>query len=164
LSAITAFATRPQQDNPRPLEKPSKPEKTVVTSHHSLRRSSHLEHSPTRSHPKISRAIDLTPQPIGAERSALKMTDDEWSQLFTRMLEQGWPEDVVNQMRADRKEGVIRVYGVTFGDAARYLGVSRHALTKLIDSGKLRVSTITPLYRGQKPEKRIPAKDILGPC
>ena len=77
-------------------------------------------------------------------------------------LEKGWPEDVVEQIHTDRKEGVHRVSVLTINDAARYLGLSRSGVEKLITAGKLRLFTIAPTYRDEKPAKRIPAKDVVG--
>jgi hypothetical protein len=65
---------------------------------------------------------------------------------------------VVEQMRTDRKEGVHRVSVLTINDAARYLGLSRSGVEKLITAGKLRLFTIAPTYRDEKPAKPIPPK------
>ena len=51
---------------------------------------------------------------------------------------------------------------MTINDAAKYLGLSRYGVEKLVKAGKLRRLTIAPMYRDQKPETRIPAKDILA--
>ena len=78
------------------------------------------------------------------------------------MKEHGWPEDVVEQVRRDRKEGMTRTYVLRPSHAARYLGLSRGGLDKLISAGKLRISTIRSQYRAEKPEKLIPAKDVVA--
>jgi hypothetical protein len=64
--------------------------------------------------------------------------------------------------RTDRKEGVHRVNVLTINDAARYLGLSRSGVARLVKAGKLRLFTIAPTYRDEKPAKRIPAKDVAG--
>jgi len=46
-------------------------------------------------------------------------------------------------------------------DAARYLGLSRSALDKLVGAGKLRIATVRSQDRDEKSEKLIPAKDVL---
>jgi excisionase family DNA binding protein len=78
------------------------------------------------------------------------------------MGQSGWPEDVVDQMRNDTRDQLRRNYALTINDAARYLGLSRYGIEKLVASGKLRSFTIAPSYRGQKAERRIPASDILA--
>ena len=77
------------------------------------------------------------------------------------MLEKGWPADVIEQIRADHKEGVHRVNVLTVNDATRYLGLSRYGIEKLIKAGKLRLFTIAPTYRDEEPAN-IPAKDVAG--
>jgi hypothetical protein len=91
-----------------------------------------------------------------------ELTDDEWEQIFGQLKEHGWPEDVVEQVRRDRKEGITRTYVLKVSDAARYLGLSRSALDKLVSAGRLRISTIRSQYGDEKPEKLIPAKDVLS--
>ncbi len=76
--------------------------------------------------------------------------------------EHGWPQDVVDQIRADRSERVDRIHVLTLDGAARYLGLSRHGVDQLIKERKLRLFTIAPMYRDEKPAKRIPAKDVLA--
>jgi hypothetical protein len=91
-----------------------------------------------------------------------ELTDDEWEQIFGQFKEHGWPGDVVEQVRRDRKEGITRTYVLKVSDAARYLGLSRSALDKLVGAGKLRISTVRSQYRDEKSEKLIPAKDVLA--
>lgn len=62
----------------------------------------------------------------------------------------------------NRKEGITRTYVLRVSDAARYLGLSRGGIDKLISAGKLRISTIRSQYRDAKPEKLIPAIDVLA--
>lgn len=90
------------------------------------------------------------------------MSEEEVDGALASMLEKGWPADVVEQIRTDRKEGVHRVNVLTLNDAARYLGLSRSGVEKLVKAGKLRLFTIAPTYRDEKPAKRIPAKDVAG--
>ena len=78
------------------------------------------------------------------------------------MKDHCWPEDVIEQIRGDRKEGVTRTYLLRMSDAARYLGLSRYGLDQLTSAGKLRLSTIRSQYRTQKPERLIRAKDLLA--
>ena len=56
-------------------------------------------------------------------------------------------------MRSDRKDGITRIYGLRLSDAARYLGLSRSGIDKLISADKLRISTIRRQYRGEKANK-----------
>jgi excisionase family DNA binding protein len=116
---------------------------------------------PTHRRPKIRPDIDLMPKPVAPETGP-ELTDDEWEQIFGQLKEHGWPEDVVEQVRGDRKEGITRTYVLRVSDAARYLGLSRSALDKLVSVGKLRISTIRSQYRDGKAEKLIPAKDVLA--
>ena len=90
------------------------------------------------------------------------MTEGEFEQALASMLEKGWPADVIEQIRADHTERVQRAYVLTINDAASYLGLSRYGVEKLINAGKLRLFTIAPTYRDEKPSKRIPAQDVLG--
>jgi hypothetical protein len=46
--------------------------------------------------------------------------------------------------------------------AATYLGLTRYGVEKLINTGKLRLFTIAPIYRDEKPAKRIPTKDVAA--
>src|SRR6266581_514545 len=52
-------------------------------------------------------------------------------------------------------------YVLKVSDAARYLGLSRSALDKLVGAGKLRIATVRSQDRDEKSEKLIPAKDVL---
>ena len=106
--------------------------------------------------------IDLSPKAFSPESRDSQMTADEWERIFSGMVEKGWPDDVVDQMRADRREGVRRVPALSINDTARYLGLSRYGVEKLVRDSKLRLFTPEPIYRDDKPEKRIPAVDILA--
>lgn len=106
--------------------------------------------------------VDLSPKPMPANSHERQMTDMEWEHFCASLIEHGWPHDVVDQIRADRDEGVERIHVLTLDGAAQYLGLSRHALDQLIKGGKLRLFTIAPLYRNEKPAQRIPARDVLA--
>ena len=116
--------------------------------------------TPKQRRPRIQPEIDLMPK-AAVQETGPELTDDEWEQIFGQK-EHGWPADVVEQVRRDRKEGITRTYVLRVGDAARYLGLSRGRLDKLISAGKLRISTIRSPYRAEKPAKLIPAKDVLA--
>jgi len=111
---------------------------------------------------KLETPIDLAAKPLPPNSPDRQMTDKEWENLCASLLEHGWPQDVVDQIRIDRGEGVDRIHVLTLDGAARYLGLSRHAVDQLIKAGKLRLFTIAPLYRNEKPAQRIPAKDVLA--
>jgi len=159
--ALAEFISRPKDDSlhvdPQPrhvLPKGANTRKTLVP-------------SPKLAPPKTQRrksadTIDLSPKPLPPEPSHSKMSAEELEGALTSMLEKGWPEDVVEQIRTDRKEEVHRVNVLTINDAARYLGLSRSGVEKLVKAGKLRLFTIAPTYRDEKPAKRIPAKDVAG--
>ena len=153
--ALAEFISRPKDDglpvDPQPrlvLPRPANTPKTPVP-------------SKTRRQ-KPADTIDLSPKPLPPEPSHSRMSEEELEVALASMLEKGWPEDVVEQVRTDRKEGVHRVSVLTINDAARYLGLSRSGVEKLIAAGKLRLFTIAPTYRDEKPTKRIPAKDVAG--
>jgi len=111
---------------------------------------------------KPADTIDLSPKPLPPEPSHSKMSEDDVEGALSSMLQKGWPEDVVEQISTDRKERVHRVNALTINEAARYLGLSRSGVKKLITAGKLRLFTIAPTYRDEKPAKRIPAKDVAS--
>jgi excisionase family DNA binding protein len=142
--------TQPRQVLPRPANTPKPPVPSPKPT------------SPRMLQRKPSDTIDLSPKPLPPEPSQTKMSEDEVEGALASMLQKGWPEDVVEQIRTDRKEGVHRVNVLTINDAARYLGLSRSGVEKLITAGKLRLFTIAPTYRDEKPAKRIPAKDVAS--
>jgi excisionase family DNA binding protein len=117
--------------------------------------------APKQRRPKIRPEIDLMPKPV-VPGTGPELSDDEWEQIFGQLKEHGWLDDVVEQVRRDRKEGITRTYVLKVSDAARYLGLSRRALDKLVGAGKLRVSTVRSQYRDEKSEPLIPAKDVLA--
>jgi excisionase family DNA binding protein len=120
------------------------------------------EPSPRRRGKAALYEIDLSPKPFSPDSRDSELTAEEWERGLAGMVEKGWPEDVVDQMRADRREGVRRVPALSINDTARFLGLSRYGIEKLVRDGKLRLFTPEPIYRDDKPEKRIPAKDILA--
>ena|ERR1700694_144713 len=113
----------------------------------------------TRERPRAPQ-IDLTPTPNVPSSS--RLTEAEWAEVFNQMVDSGWPADVVEQMRKDTRDQIRRHYALTINDAARYLGLSRHGIEKLVMSGRVRAFTIAPRLRDQKAERRIPAIDILA--
>jgi excisionase family DNA binding protein len=92
-----------------------------------------------------------------------KMTDEESRQFLAELRARGWLPDILEQMDADHRQDVRRVYVLTIDEAAEYLGVSRHAINKLIGNGRLRLMAIAPSYTGDKPKRRIRASDLLKP-
>ncbi len=154
LAKFIASPTEPGRLPDQPIIRPSSVSPTD-------RSPSSAAKGPKERRPKIRPEIDLMPKPVVPETGP-ELTDDQWEQIFGQLKEHGWPEDVVEQVRRDRKEGITRSYVLKVSDAARYLGSSRGALHKLVSAGKLRISTIRSQYRDQKPEKLIPAKDVLA--
>lgn len=159
--ALAEFISRPKDDglhvDPEPrqlLARPANAAKTPVPSPKPV--------PPRTRRRKPADAIDLSPKPLPPEPSHSKMSEEEVAGALASMLEKGWPEDVVEQIGTDRKEGVHRVNVLTINDAARYLGLSRSGVEKLVKAGKLRLFTIAPTYRDEKPAKRIPAKDVAN--
>ncbi|TAN33663.1 DNA-binding protein [bacterium] len=161
--ALAEFISRPRENTVDYAPPPprAEPERSA-----SYRRSPRTP-SPRAEQPKTRRSkpgdvIDLSPKPLPPASRDLNMSSEEFERALASMVEKGWPADVVDQIRADRKEGVHRVNLLTINDAAKYLGLSRYGVEKLVKAGKLRRLTIAPMYRDQKPETRIPAKDILA--
>lgn len=160
--ALAEFIARPRENalDPRPPMR------------HQLESSASYPKSPQAPPPRAEQhkgrrstaahVVDLSPKPLPPGSSDSNMSDEEFESVLTSMVEKGWPADVVEQIRADRREGVHRVNVLTINDTAKYLGLSRYGVEKLVRAGKLRLFTIAPLYRDQKPETRIPAKDILA--
>jgi hypothetical protein len=68
------------------------------------------------------------------------------------MLKNGWPPDVIDDIRTDHRKQIERVYVLAINDAATYLGLSRYGVEKLIKTGKLRLFTIAPT--GTSPRNR----------
>ena len=159
--ALAEFISRPKDDgshvDPQPRyvqPRPANTPRTLVPSPKPV-----LPNARRRKPPDT---IDLSPKPLPPEPCYSKMSEEELDVALASMLEKGWPEDVVEQIRTDRKQGVHRVNVLTINDAARYLGLSRSGVEKLVKAGKLRLFTIAPTYRDEKPAKRIPAKDVAG--
>jgi len=162
-AALAEFISRPRENALDYIPAPprAEPERSM-----SYRRSARTT-GPRVEQPKARRSkpgavIDLSPQPLPPGSRDLNMSSEEFERALASMVEKGWPADVVDQIRADRKDGVHRVNLLTINDAAKYLGLSRYGVEKLVKAGKLRRLTIAPMYRDQKPETRVPAKDILA--
>lgn len=160
--ALAEFIARPREKAVDPLP----------PTRHELERSVGYKKSPQAPPPRAEQrkgrrstaadVIDLSPKPLHPGSSDSNMSEEEFESVLASMVEKGWPADVVEQIRADRREGVHRVNVLTINDAAKYLGLSRYGVEKLVKAGKLRRFTIAPMYRDQKPETRIPAKDIVA--
>ena len=103
--------------------------------------------------PTSAQTIDLSPRPVPAS-SGLAMSETEFEEVLSSMLKNGWPRDVIDDIRTDHKQGIERVYVLAINHAATYLGLSRYGVEKLIKNGKLRLFTIAPTYRDQKPSQR----------
>ena len=164
--ALAEFIARPRENafdyDPRPPQPRGQSFSTARTPAPPPRLSSPPTPAPTeRRRKKAPEAIDLSPKLVPPS-SGLAMSDGEFDQVLASMLEKGWPADVIEQIRADHIEGVQRVYVLTINDAARYLGLSRYGVEKLINAAKLRLFTIAPTYRDEKPAKRIPANDVAA--
>lgn len=157
-AALAEFIARPKENpfdfNPPPLQlssrQPSWP-KVATPSQTSVpkRRS------------KSAPTIDLAPRPVPAS-SGFAMSDTEFEEVLSSMLKSGWPPDVIDDIRTDHTKQIERVYVLAINDVATYLGLSRYGVEKLIRAGKLRLFTIAPTYRDEKPSQRIPAKDVTA--
>ena len=79
------------------------------------------------------------------------------------LREKGWPTDLVEQIEADERDHVRRVYVLTIKDVQERLGVSHYAVEKVVRDGRIRQFTVAPSYRGDKPFVRIPVIDVLRP-
>jgi excisionase family DNA binding protein len=112
--------------------------------------------------PQLPSPIDLSPKQLQPGSSRHRMTGEEFESMCGRLREKGWPEDVVDEIRADHTAGVEQIHMLTVRETARYLGISTGSLDKLIKAGKLRLFTIAPTYCDERPSKRIPAKDVLA--
>jgi excisionase family DNA binding protein len=157
-AALTEFIARPKENpfdyHPAPRQLSTRqvsPPKAPAPSQPSTRK------RPSKPTP----TIDLSPRPVAAS-SGTALSDTEFEEVLSSMLAHGWPTDVIDDIRTDHKQGIDRVYVLAINDAARYLGLSRYATDKLIQAGKLRLFTIAPAYRDQKPSQRIPAKDVAA--
>ena len=64
---------------------------------------------PPRRQRKAVYEIDLSPKAFTPESRDSQMTAEDWERIFSGMVEKGWPDDVVDQMRADQRESVHRV-------------------------------------------------------
>jgi excisionase family DNA binding protein len=161
--ALAEFISRPRENALDDTPPPPRPEPEQSGSYRrSPRTLSPRVEQPKARRPKAGDVIDLSPKPLPLGSRDLNMSSEEFEHALASMVEKGWPADVVDQIRADRKDGVHRVNLLTINDAAKYLGLSRYGVEKLVKAGKLRRFTIAPMYRDQKPETRIPAKDILA--
>jgi excisionase family DNA binding protein len=109
--------------------------------------------------PKLTLAELLEPRPDTS--AAPRFTEAELQKFVQDLREKGWPTDLVEQIEADEREHVHRVYVLTIKDVQERLGISRYAVEKLVRDGRIRLFTIAPHYRGDKPSLRIPVIDVL---
>ncbi len=130
LAKFIASPAEPGRQQYQPIVRPS-----PVSP--SSRSPSSAAKAPKERRPKIRPEIDLMPRPVVPGRGP-QLTDAEWEQIFGQMKDHGWPDDVIEHIRGDRKKGVTRTYLLRISDAARYLGLSRYGLDQLISAGKLR--------------------------
>jgi excisionase family DNA binding protein len=162
-AALAEFISRPRENALGYTPPPPRAEPERSASYlRSARTTRPQVEQPKARRSKPSDVIDLSQKPLPPGSRDLNMTSEEFEGALASMVEKGWPVDVIDQIRADRKDGVHRVNLLTINDAAKYLGLSRYGIEKLVKAGKLRRFTIAPMYRDQKPETRIPAKDILA--
>jgi len=160
-AALAQFIARPVDGGAQTVSPPPRQHERSLRNPEALRDPpARLPQS--RREPKSAAAIDLSPKPLSPDLSGPNMTNEDWEELLATMVEKGWPADVVDQIRADRINGIHRVSALTVNDTAKYLGLSRYGVEKLVKAGRLRLYTISPTYRDDKPEKRIPAKDVLA--
>ncbi len=160
--ALAEFISRPRENADYTPPPPRAEPERSATYRRSPRTTSPRVEQPKARRSKPGDVFDLSPKPLPAGSRDLNMTSEEFERALASMVEKGWPTDVVDQIRTDRKDGVHRVNLLTINDAAKHLGLSRYGVEKLVKAGKLRRFTIAPMYRNQKPETRIPAKDILA--
>ena len=156
--ALAEFISRPKE-NPFDFNPPPR---HVSIPHVSMPKAAASARTPrpTRT-AKVARTVDLSPKLVPPS-SGFAMSDAEFEEVLSSMLKHGWPSDVVDDIRSDRVKGIQRAYVLAINDAAAYLGLSRYGVEKLIKAGKLRLFTIAPTYRDEKPSHRIPAKDVAA--
>ena len=160
-AALAQFIARPVDGGAQTVSPPPRQHERSLRNPEALRDPpARLPQS--RREPKSAAAIDLSPKPLSPDLSGPNMTNEDWEELLATMVEKGWPADVVDQIRDDRIKEIHRVNALTIRDTAKYLGLSRYGVEKLVKAGRLRLFTISPTYRDDKPEKRIPAKDVLA--
>jgi excisionase family DNA binding protein len=109
---------------------------------------------------KTPPALDLSPKPETS--AAPRFSEQELLKFVADLKKHGWPDDLAELIGADHRQRVTRTYAVSINDAAAYLGITRYAIGKLVDAGKLRQFVIQPIYSGQKPTFRIRADDVVA--
>ena len=158
--AVAEFIARPSADSPEPYSPPRYERERSPSYRKPTPAALPKPEQPPRRRRKAVYEIDLSPKPL--ESSDRWMTDEEWEKSLSGLVKNGWLPDIVEQMNADRRDGLRRSHVLGINDTARYLGLSRYGVEKLIKTGKLRLFTIAPLYRDEKPQQRIPAMDVLA--
>ncbi len=158
--AVAEFIARPSADRPDSYSPPRYDRERSPSFRKPTPAALPKPEQPSRRRRKAVYDIDLSPKPL--ESNDRTMNDEEWEKFLSGLVEKGWLPDVVDQINADRRDGLRRSHVLGVDDAARYLGLTRYGIEKLIKAGKLRLFTIAPMYRDEKPQKRIPAADILA--
>ncbi len=156
--ALAEFISRPKDNplTPGPTQSYERPPRAAVP-----KVAARTQPPRSKRRPKPVLPIDLSPRQANTTSSSW-MSDSEFEEVLSSMLKHGWPTDVIDDIRRDHTQGIERTYVLAVNDAARYLGLTRAGVEKLIKSAKLRLFTIAPTYRDQKPSQRIPAKDVAS--
>ena len=158
--AVAEFIARPSADSPDSYSPPRYERERSPSFRKPTPAALTKPEQPSRRRRKALYEIDLSPKPM--ESRDRWMTDEEWEKSLSGLVGNGWLPDIVDQMNADRRDGLRRAHVLGINDAARYLGLTRYGVEKLIKTGKLRLFTIAPIYRDEKPQQCIPAMDILA--
>ncbi len=105
--ALAEFISRPKDDglhlDPQPRHVQPRPANTPTTPVPSPKPA-----LPNTRRRKPADTIDLSPKPLPPEPSHSKMSEEELEVALASMLEKGWPEDVVEQIRTDRMPKMLR--------------------------------------------------------
>jgi len=126
-AALAEFISRPRENALDYTPAPPRAEPERSTSYRrSARTTGPRVEQPKARRPKPGAVIDLSPKPLPPGSRDLNISSEEFERALASMVEKGWPADVVDQIRADRKDGVNRVNLLTINDAAKYLGLSRY--------------------------------------
>lgn len=113
---------------------------------------------PRRRKKSVAQAIDLSPKPRTLRAS--DVPDEDWPEFLVSLGKHGWLPEIVEQINLDRQQNLSRTYVLTIDGAAQYLGVSRYAVNKLIEDGKLRLMKLGRVNTGEKLQNCIPATDV----
>lgn len=77
-----------------------------------------------------------------------RMSQDEHEVALKNLAARGWPDDVIEHMRAE----AVGPYVLSLPEAAKRLGVSKSTAYKMAHEGRLPAFTPEPAYRDQKPK------------